>query len=319
MTVLTRRRFTRLASMLPLILAAPHVSRAQQHQPLKLIVVVPPGATMDTIVRTIADKLPPLIDRNVVVEYRAGGTGLVASSFMKSTPPDGSHLMFSSLSVMAFFPFLYSSLPYDPERDLTPVCDAATTANALVVSNGTGVANLNEYIEAVRRDPKLGSVGTSGLASVGAFMITLLRKATGADIRLVAYRGGQPLLTDLIGNHVAAGQSVLSDYVEPHRAGQVKIIGVMSERRSKFASEVATFKEQGFSDLHGQTSMGFFARGGTSLDVVTRYATAIKAVLSMPDVRGRTRSSWCRGDRQYARRIRKIGEGSAPALGARGS
>ena len=245
---------------------------------------------MDTIVRTIADKLPSLIDRNVVVEYRAGGTGLVASSFMKSTPPDGSHLMFSGLSVMAFFPFLYSSLPYDPEADLTPVCDAATTANALVVSNGTGVSNVNEYVEAVRRDPKLGSVGTSGLASVGAFMIVLLRKISGADIRLVAYRGGQPLLTDLIGNHVAAGQSVLSDYVEPHRAGQVKIIGVMSEKRTKLAPDIPTFKEQGFAELYGQTSMGFFARGGTPRDVVSRYAAAITKVVSMPDVRAKLES-----------------------------
>jgi tripartite-type tricarboxylate transporter receptor subunit TctC len=286
MTMLTRRQFSHLASALPLTITAPHVLRAQQ-QPLKMIVVVPPGATMDTIVRTIADKVPPLIDRSVVVEYRAGGTGLVASAFMKSTPPDGSHLMFTSLSVMAFFPFLYSSLPYDPETDLTPVCDAATTANALVVSNGTGVTNLREYVEAVRRDPKLGSVGTSGLASVGAFMIMLLRKTTGADIRLVAYRGGQPLLTDLIGNHVAAGQSVLSDYLQSHRAGQIKIIAVMSEKRSKFAPDIPTFKEQGFTELHGQTSMGFFARGGTPPDLVNRYADAIKTVLAMPDVRGR--------------------------------
>jgi tripartite-type tricarboxylate transporter receptor subunit TctC len=286
MTLLTRRRFSRLATALPLALAAPHVARAQQ-QPLRMIVVVPPGATMDTIVRMVADKLPPLIDRAVVVEYRAGGTGLVASAFMKSTPPDGSHLMFSGLSVMAYFPFLYSSLPYDPERDLTPVCEAATTANALVVSNGTGVATLKDYVEAVRRDPSLGSVGTSGLATVGAFIVTLLHKMTGADIRLVAYRGGQPLLTDLIGNHVPAGQSVLSDYLEPHRAGLIKVIGVMTEQRSRFAPDIPTFKEQGFAELHGQTAMGFFARGGTPQDLVTRYATAIKEVLAMPDVRSR--------------------------------
>ena len=285
MTQLTRRQFGRIAASLPVALAAPHIARAEQ--PLKMIVVVPPGASMDTIVRIVAEKLPALLGRNIVVEYRPGGTGLVAASFMKSTPADGSHILFSPISVVAFFPFLYSSLPYDPERDLTPICEGAVAANALTVSNSTGVASLTDYVGAVRRDPKLGSVGTSSLGSVGAFLVSLMRKTTGADIRLVAYRGGQPLLTDLIGNHIAAGQSVLSDYLDSHRAGLVKIIGVTTEQRSKLAPDIPTFKEQGFSELYGQTSMGFFVRGGTSQELVAQYSAAISKTLAMPDVVGK--------------------------------
>ncbi|MDQ8729221.1 tripartite tricarboxylate transporter substrate-binding protein [Bradyrhizobium sp. LHD-71] len=285
MTLLTRRRFSRLAAALPFALSAPHIARAEQ--PLRMIVVVPPGATMDTIVRVVADKLPPLLGRSVLVEYRPGGTGLVAGSFMKSTSPDGSHILFSPISVAAFFPFLYSSLPYDPERDLAPVCEGAFAANALVASNGTGASTLKDYVEAVRRDPHLGSVGTSSLGSVGAFLVTLLRKTTGADIRLVAYRGGQPLLTDLIGNHVSAGQSVLSDYLDSHRSGLVRILGVTTEQRSKLAPDIPTFKEQSFAELHGQTYMGFFVRGGTAQGLVTQYAAALTKVLAMPDVASR--------------------------------
>jgi tripartite-type tricarboxylate transporter receptor subunit TctC len=285
MTLLTRRRFSRLAAALPLALSAPRLARAEQ--PLRMIVVVPPGATMDTIVRVVADKLPPLLGRSVLVEYRPGGTGLVAGSFMKSTPPDGSHILFSPISAVSFFPFLYSSLPYDPERDLAPVCEGAFAANALVVSNGTGVATLKDYVEAVRRDPNLGSIGTSSLGSVGAFLVTLLRKTSGADIRLVAYRGGQPLLTDLIGNHVPAGQSVLSDYLDSHRSGLVKILGVTTKQRSKLAPDIPTFREQGFAELYGQTYMGFFVRGGTPQDLVTQYSSALSKVLAMPDVLNR--------------------------------
>ena len=285
MTKLSRRQFGRFTASLPVLLAAPNIARAEQ--PLKMIVVVPPGASMDTIVRVVAAKLPPLLGRSIVVDYRPGGTGLVAASFMKSTPADGSHILFAPISVVAFFPFLYSSLPFDPERDLTPVCEGAVAANALVVSNSTGVASLKDYVEAVRRDPKLGSVGTSSLGSVGAFLVSLMRKTTGADLRLVAYRGGQPLLTDLIGNHIAAGQSVLSDYLESDRAGLVKIIGVTPEKRSKLAPNIPTFKEQGFSELHGQTSMGFFVRGGTSPDLVAQYSVAISTALAMSDVVGK--------------------------------
>lgn len=282
MTLISRRRFGAVAMTGVAALAMPHVARAQQ--PLKMIVVVPAGASMDSIVRIVADKIPALTGRSVVVEYKPGGTGLVAGSFMKGTPPDGSHIMFAPISTVAFFPFLYDTLPYDPQTDLTPVCEGAVAANALTVSNSLGVSTLAEYIEAVKREPKNGNVGTSSLGSVGAFLITLMRKTTGADVRLIAYRGGQPLLTDLIGNHIAAGQSVLSDYLEPHRAGLVKVIGVSTEQRSKLAPDIPTFKEQGFADLHGQTSMGFFVRGGTPQATVTQYADAISKALAMPDV-----------------------------------
>jgi tripartite-type tricarboxylate transporter receptor subunit TctC len=285
MTILTRRHFTTAALAASVSFAAPRIGRAAP--PLKMIVVVPAGASMDSIVRIVSEKLPELLGRSIVVDYRPGGTGLVACSYMKSTEPDGSHIMFAPISTVAFFPFLYSSLPYDPQTDLTPVCEGAVAANALTVSNGTGVATLQEYVEAVKRDPKLGSVGTSSLGSVGAFLVTLMRKTTGADIRLVGYRGGQPLLTDLIGNHIPAGQSVLSDYLEPHRAGLVKILGVSTEQRSKLAPDIPTFREQGFAELHGRTTMGFFVRGGTPQPLVADYAAAISKALAMPDVVGK--------------------------------
>ncbi len=282
MTILTRRRFAQTVLAASATLAAPRIGHAAP--PIKMIVVVPAGASMDSIVRIVAEKLPDLLGRGVMVDYRPGGTGLVAATFMKSTEPDGSHIMFAPISTVAFFPFLYSTLPYDPKTDLAPVCEGAVAANALTVSNGIGVSTLKDYVEAVKRDPKLGSVGTSSLGSVGAFLVTLMRKTTGADIRLVGYRGGQPLLTDLIGNHIPAGQSVLSDYLEPHRAGLVKILGVSTEERSKLAPDIPTFKEQGFADLHGRTSMGFFVRGGTPQPQVSEYAAAISKALAMPDV-----------------------------------
>ena len=222
MRLISRRRFGQSAAALSFALSAPRILHAEQ--PLKMIVVVPPGASMDSIVRIVADKIPAILGRAVVVDYRVGGTGLVAAS------------------------------------------------------------SLQDYIEAVKRDPALGSIGTSGLGGVGPFLIHLMRKTTGADLRLVAYRGGQPLLTDLIGNHIPAGQSVLSDYLEPHRSGLVKLIGVTTEKRSALAPDISTFTEQGFPELYGQTTMGFFVRGGTAPDLVTQYSKAISEALAMPEV-----------------------------------
>jgi tripartite-type tricarboxylate transporter receptor subunit TctC len=279
---LSRRQFTLGAGALGVSVAAPEMARAER--PVTMIVVVPPGASMDSIVRIVSDKLPPLLGRSVVVDYRVGGTGLVAASFMKGTAPDGAYILFAPISTVAFFPFLYSSLAYDPKTDLTPVCEGATSPNALCVGKDVPASNLKEYIDLVRANPAMGSVGSSSLGSVGTFLIHQMRKTTGADLRIVGYRGGQPLLTDLIGNHIPAGQSVLSDYLEPHRSGLVKILGVSTEQRSALAPDIPTFKEQGFADLHGQTTMGFFVRGGTPADVVNQYAGAISKALAMTDV-----------------------------------
>jgi tripartite-type tricarboxylate transporter receptor subunit TctC len=282
MKSISRRQFGIGAAALS-VMGSPRILRADQ--PLKMIVVVPPGASMDSIVRIVADKLPAIMGRSVIVEYHVGGTGLTAGAFMKSTSPDGEHIMFAPISTVAFFPFLYSTLPYDPDRDLTPVCEGAISPNALCISKEVGAANLGEFVELVRKNPLLGSVGTSSLGSVGAFLVHQMGKISGADLRLVAYRGGQPLLTDLMGNHIPAGQSVLSDYLESHRSGLVKILGVTTEKRTVLAPDLPTFKEQGFAELHGQTTMGFFVRGGTPSDLVARHADAINQALAMADVK----------------------------------
>jgi tripartite-type tricarboxylate transporter receptor subunit TctC len=280
MSNMTRRGFAAAALATPVVLGSARAST----QPVKMIVVVPPGASMDSIVRTVAEKMPALIGREVMVDYRVGGTGLAAATYLKSTDPDGSNIVFAPIAIQAYYPFLYSSLPYDPDRDLLPVSEGAFAANALVANKGLGVADLNEYIAAVKKDPRLGSIGTSGLAGVGGFVVHLLRKLTGAELQLVAYRGGQPLLTDLLGNHIPAGQSVLSDYLEPHKGGLIKVLGVTPAKRSRLAPDIPTIAEQGFPTLTGQTSLGFFVRGGTPRDLVERYSAALRQALAMPDV-----------------------------------
>ncbi|QJW84799.1 hypothetical protein HK414_17695 [Ramlibacter terrae] len=141
-------------------------------QTLRFIVVVPPGASMDNVTRLVADRLKDTLKRNVLVEYKPGGTGLVASQFLKTTDPDGSYVMFAPLAVSAFFPFLYQKLSFDPDTDLVPVCDGVHIPHALTVSAGSGVQNLQQFLAAAKADPLKGSIGTSSMSSVGALLCT---------------------------------------------------------------------------------------------------------------------------------------------------
>ncbi|MEY2618780.1 MAG: hypothetical protein RL522_1782 [Pseudomonadota bacterium] len=254
---------------------------------IRFIVVVPPGASMDNITRLVADRMRETTKRNVVVEYKPGGTGLVAAQFLQSTPADGSYIMFAPLAVASFFPFLYSKLSFDPDTDLLPVCDGTHIPHALTVSMGSGIQNLQQFLAAAKADPLKGSIGTSSMSSIGALLMLRLRQMTGVDLQMVAYKGGQPLLTDLLGNQIGAGVSVISDYLTQHRAGRVRIIAVGSAKRSALAPEIPTLMESGFPDLFGVSSIGFFMRGGTPQPLVTQAAREITDILRTPEVRTR--------------------------------
>lgn len=285
--MLTRRTLcTGIAASLGVGLAGTARSQALPGT-IKILVVVPPGASMDNIARLVADRLKDSVKRNVLVDYKPGGTGLVASQFLQTTDPDGAHIMFAPLAVASFFPFLYSRLSFDPDKDLAPLCDGVHIPHALTASIGSGVQNLQQFLAGAKADPLKGSIGTSSMSSVGALLMLRLRQLAGVDLQLVPYKGGQPLLNDLMGNQIPAGVSVISDYLTQHKAGRVRILATGGPKRSPLAPEIPTLVESGYPDLYGISSIGFFARGGTPQPVVARLSSEITAILRTTDVRTR--------------------------------
>jgi tripartite-type tricarboxylate transporter receptor subunit TctC len=254
---------------------------------IRMIVVVPPGASMDNVTRLVAERLRERTRRNVLVDYKPGGTGLVASQFLQTTEPDASHVMFAPLAVAAFFPFLFSKLSFDPDTDLMPVCDGVHIPHTLTASIGSGWQNLAQFLAAAKADPLRGSIGTSSMSSVGALLMLRLRALSGVDLQLVAYKGGTPLLADLMGNQISAGISVISDYLAQHRAGRVRILATGGAKRSPLAPEIPTLAESGYPDLYGVSSIGFFVRGGTPAPLVSLLSQEITAILRDAQVRER--------------------------------
>jgi tripartite-type tricarboxylate transporter receptor subunit TctC len=254
---------------------------------IKMIVVVPPGASMDNVTRLVAERLRDRTGRHVLVDYKPGGTGLVASQFLQTTEPDGSHVMFAPLAVAAFFPFLFSKLSFHPDTDLMPVCDGVHIPHTLTASIGSGWQSLAQFLAAAKADPLKGSIGTSSMSSVGALLMLRLRALSGVDLQLVAYKGGTPLLADLMGNQISAGISVVSDYLAQHHAGRVRILATGGARRSPLAPEIPTLAESGYPDLYGVSSIGFFVRGGTPPPLVALLSQEITAIVRDAQVRER--------------------------------
>lgn len=268
--------------------ALPTLVRPQELPPVvKVIVVVPPGATMDIIARLVADHLKDSLKRTVLVDYRPGGTGLVAAQFLKSTDPDGSHLMFAPMAVASFFPFLYPRLPYEADQDLKPVCNGVNIPVSIAVNAAAPVQSIAQFLDRAKRDPLQGNIGTSSMSSIGAMIVHRLRKLSGVDLSLVPYKGGQPLIVDLLGQQVPAGVSVVTDYLAHHRSGKLRILVTSGERRSPLTPELPTLVESGFPDLHGASSIGFFVRAGTHERIVDRYQAEIGQALRSESIQRR--------------------------------
>ena len=126
-------------------------------------------------------------------------------------------------------------------------------------------------------------VGTPSAQGVGVFLTHLMAKSFGVELQVVAYKGGRPLLTDLLGGQVPASASVIADYLEMHRAGRLKILAQSLPRRSALAPDVPSYTELGYPDFTGQTSFGFFVKAGTPRAIIDQYAKAITEGFRAPD------------------------------------
>ena len=179
----TRRDF--IASSVAL--SWPGIGKAQSAKPLKLVLSVPPGAALDASARLLAEKLKASLDRPVVIDYKPGGAGLAAGEFLKNGDADGTTLLYTPTGFYSYNPFLMSKLPYDPDRELAPVCEGTTIPTATTVATASGIATFKDWVEAIRRDPKMRFVGTPSASGVGVFLTHLMAKTFGVDLQVVAY------------------------------------------------------------------------------------------------------------------------------------
>ena len=265
-------------------LALPRAARAQSFKTLKLILSVPPGAALDASARLLAEKLKVSLDRTVVIEHKPGGAGLAAGEFLRSTEPDGSHLLFTPTGFYSYHTFLYSRLSYDPDRDLAPVCEGLIIPSTTTVSASSGITTFKDWVEAIRRDPKMRFVGAPSAAGVGVFLTHLMARNFGVELQVVAYKGGGPLLSDLLGGQVPASSSVIADYLEYHRAGRLRILAQSLKGRSALAPDVPSYTELGYPDLVGKTSFGFFVKAGTPRAIIEQFSRAVTDALQVPEV-----------------------------------
>src|SRR5262245_21474389 len=255
-----------------------------QDGPVRILVGFAPGGTSDVIARLVVDRVKTALGVPVVVENKPGANGMLVAEALKNAVPDGRTLMIAPIAVTVFAPLTHTSLRYDPVRDFAPVSLAAYFQMALAVGPGSPAKTLHEYIAWVRANPAKATYGTPTAGGPPHFFGVMLARATGVDLAFVPYKGGAPLVNDLIGGQIPAGITVLSELLRHHDSGRVRMLGSSGPQRSPATPDVPTFKELGFASIEGVGWQAFHTTAGTPRATLDRLSTAIASAIKAPEV-----------------------------------
>jgi tripartite-type tricarboxylate transporter receptor subunit TctC len=264
MDELSRRTLVRLALAVPAAGGLLPAFAQIGGQTGKLLVGYPPGGTLDTTARQLVEAWRKQ-GRNSIVDNRAGAAGRIASSQLKRERADGNTLLCTHTSALTIYPHVYARLMYDPTTDFAPVSPLVAVACAFAVSSAVpnSVKSLQDYVAWIQQTPASASYASPAAGSMAHFLGFQLSEARSLKLQHVGYRGSAPAMQDLLGGQIAAYMGFVADFLPYMQQGKIRILGVTSEKRSRFMPGVPTFAEQGFQNIRGMETYGVFAPPGT--------------------------------------------------------
>lgn len=285
-------RITRRAALaVPALLLPLAGARAQQdnwpNRPVTLVVPWAAGGSNDITARLIAPHLQERLGQPFVVENRPGGGGSVGMGQVARARPDGYTLLISSASNHIFNQFVIPDQGYDPREALDGISMLTDVPNALAVSNALGVTDVQGLIAKIKATRGGLSFASSGVGSSNHLAGELFRMLTGTELVHVPYRGGGPVIADLISGNIPIAFLNLPTLLPPAEAGRIRLIGVGSAERVPVRPEIPTIAEQGVPGYAVRSWTGLFAPHGIDPAVRQRLAEACKEVLALPAVKAK--------------------------------
>lgn len=288
-----RRRFasTALRSLIVAALcvaALPRFADAQTLPPsIRFIVPFSPGGVVDLAARLLAEEMQKDTGTIFVVENRPGANGALAARAVKQADPDGRNLLFTSSSVITISPILSKDAGYDPLTDFAPVTIAAYTDVVLVVGSKVKANTLKGFIEEAKASSKPLAIGSAGFGNTTHGYLELLKQGTGLQLTHVPYRGGAPALIDVLSGNVDGAVVALNVAISHLKAGTIRALALVGDKRSQTIPEVPTFAEMGVPELNILTWLGLMAPMGTPGPVVDALAEAVAKALKSDSVRSK--------------------------------
>lgn len=253
-------------------------------KPVRIVVPYTTGGSNDVIARLLAQQLQDAWGQAVVVENKPGAAGNIGASDIAKSTPDGYSLLLTNINIVSMNPGLIANMPFDPQRDFSPISLLGTTSLALVVHPSLPVNNVRELIELARKEPGRLNYASSGNGSPQHMSAEMFRAMTKTNLTHVPYRGAAPAINDLLAGQVQMTVGVVNQLIPHIRAGKLKALGVTSRKRLAQLPDTPTLDEAGVPGYESEIWLGLAAPSGTPSAIVEGINQAVRKAMSTPEV-----------------------------------
>jgi len=266
------------------VFVQPQAQERYPARPIRIIIGFPPGTTGDVIARVLSPRLNERLGQPIVIENRPGAGSSLAAEAVAHAPADGYTLLLSTIA-NAINPSLYSGLSFDFSRDLAPVVLLAEVPALLVAHPSLPAGNPAELVTLARSKPGEIAYASSGTGTVTHLYGELFNLATGVKLTHVPYKGSSQAITDLLAGRIALLFSPASTVIPHVKAGTLKALGVIGQRRIAALPMVPTFAEGGIAGFEAGLWFGLNAPAGTPRAVVDRLNSELARALEQAEVK----------------------------------
>ena len=261
------------------------LAQAYPSKSIRLVVPFPPGGAVDFYARAVQPALAEALGQPVVIDNKAGASGMLGAGIVAQSAPDGYTLLLGNIASLAINVGIYDKMPYDPRRDFTHIVRTVDVNYVLVVHPSLPVKTVAELVQYAKANPGKLSYGSAGSGSLPHLGTELLKAQAGIDLVHVPYKGGGPMVTDALGGQI---QVVLGDQANlmPHvQTGRLRALAVATTKRSANAANIPTIAESGLPGYDATAWQGLVGPAGMNAEVVKKINEAFNKVMVTPALR----------------------------------
>jgi tripartite-type tricarboxylate transporter receptor subunit TctC len=256
-------------------------------RPIRILVPYAAGGISDIAARLVGQKLSDALGQSVIVDNRPGGNGSLATTAAARAPADGYTLIVGTIGEFTINPALYKDIPYDVERDLTPVAMLSDTPLVLAANVDTPYHSVENVIAAAKAKPETLGISSPGAGTFNHITIAQMELRAGIRLLHVPYRGGAPAAAALAAGDVPLAVLAISSAVPFLQSGRVRVLAITTAKRSSFNPDWKTLREEGVPDIDASNWVGMLAPKGVPRPIVERLHDEIQKILVMPDIKER--------------------------------
>lgn len=263
------------------------LAQAYPAKSVRMVVGFPPGGGTDVMARLVAPKMSESWGQQVVIDNRAGATGIIGTDLVAKAAPDGYTLLMGHVATNAIAASLFAKLPFDPARDFAPITRVSSVPHIVVVHPSLNVHTVKDLIALAKARPGQLTFPSAGNGSTPHLAGEIFKTMTGVNLVHVPYKGSGQSVQDLLGGQVQVAFDTTPAVLQYVKAGRLRPLAVSTLKRLASLPEVPTVAESGVPGYEVTTWYGLFAPAGTPPGIVRKVFTEVARIVRLPDIKER--------------------------------